>query len=518
MSIGNNFDNLTSFQLSSYFKTGNFIIDSMLVTILLSLIRLISKRFDYFLEDYEGSFFSADYLLSIFCKHNIVEFEGKISYITSTFDSTYTASPTFSNRFRALWNYIVNKIDTNKTIYKISEYTFTINKYEYNEPIYIVSQDSKFLLDYDKQIYAYTYINSENNESNDTKKHNNKIEKIKVVLSSKKASIAEIQQFVEDITNNYLDNIANTRCNKQFVYTLTKTKFDDYIYECWNETVFESSRSFDNLFFEQREYALRKIDFFLNNKNWYFEKGIPYSLGIGLYGEPGTGKTSFIKALATYTKRHIVVISLKLIKTKADLETFFFERVYNQDNKKKPIDFSKKIIVFEDIDCIGNIVLNRANKLENSNSNTSKTNLLVEALTNTLLETNDKSSEIKTTLLESKPTSDTELTLDDILNLWDGIRETSGRIMVISSNHYDKLDPALVRPGRIDLTLEMTLVTRAIIKELYEKWFTGLTINYDILNKIEEKFYSPAELINIYVSSNNNPAEFLDRLLLNKHI
>ena len=111
MSIGNNFDNLTSFQLSSYFKTGNFIIDSMLVTILLSLIRLISKRFDYFLEDYEGSFFSADYLLSIFCKHNIVEFEGKISYITSTFDSTYTASPTFSNRFRALWNYIVNNID-----------------------------------------------------------------------------------------------------------------------------------------------------------------------------------------------------------------------------------------------------------------------------------------------------------------------------------------------------------------------------------------------------------------------
>jgi chaperone BCS1 len=45
------------------------------------------------------------------------------------------------------------------------------------------------------------------------------------------------------------------------------------------------------------------------------------------------------------------------------------------------------------------------------------------------------------------------ITLDDILNLWDGLKETPGRILGISSNHYNKLDPALVRPGRIDITI-----------------------------------------------------------------
>ena len=44
------------------------------------------------------------------------------------------------------------------------------------------------------------------------------------------------------------------------------------------------------------------------------------------------------------------------------------------------------------------------------------------------------------------------------LNLWDGIRETPGRIIVITSNHYDQLDPALIRPGRIDMTYEFKKV------------------------------------------------------------
>ena len=122
----------------------------------------------------------------------------------------------------------------------------------------------------------------------------------------------------------YFKRNQQSRKMKKFIYTLTKANYDEFTHERWSETVFESTRTFDNLFFEKKIETLMKINFFLNNRKWYFDKGIPYSLGIGLHGPPGTGKTSFIKALSNMTDRHIVTISLKLIKTKKQLDSIFF--------------------------------------------------------------------------------------------------------------------------------------------------------------------------------------------------
>ena len=109
------------------------------------------------------------------------------------------------------------------------------------------------------------------------------------------------------------------------------------------------------------------------------------------------------------------------------------------------------------------------------------------------------------------------LTLDDFLNLWDGIRETPGRIIVITSNFYSQLDPALVRPGRIDIGYELANVSHRIIQEMHYHFFQTHIKEYD-LDGIKPFFYSPAELVNIYLSSDFNETNYINRLKENKKI
>jgi SpoVK/Ycf46/Vps4 family AAA+-type ATPase len=103
------------------------------------------------------------------------------------------------------------------------------------------------------------------------------------------------------------------------------------------------------------------------------------------------------------------------------------------------------------------------------------------------------------------------------LNLWDGIRETPGRIMIISSNHYHELDPALIRPGRIDVTLELSYASRNIINEIYSHLFDDV-MDDKTIKKIKDYFYSPAEIINIYMNEERNKERFIERLCKNEHV
>jgi chaperone BCS1 len=242
--------------------------------------------------------------------------------------------------------------------------------------------------------------------------------------------------------------------------------------------------------------------------------GIPYSLGIGLYGPPGTGKTSFFKCLANMTKRHIVILSFKLIKTKRQLDDFFFENRYNNNNKPYSVGFDKKIIIIEDIDCLGEIVCERKSKNEIENScNYTNNSLNVNEIIQTIVKSNIEQNKLLEKSAKNKNEDDI-ITLDDILNLWDGLKETPGRILGISSNHYDKLDSALIRPGRIDINLKLDNVSRTILKQMYEKYYIQ-NIDETKLNQINEYFYSPAEIINCYVMNKDNPENFMKRLMQN---
>ena len=530
--------NIFNMILFDKFKTGDHIIDAIFTTIILTSITYILQFINHFIIDkLNFTYLSSSFNIIDLCyKKYSVEYEGKISIITNKYDFQLNETSAFSDRFKSLWHYIIENVGNNDTIHHIKEYSFTTlssnryNEYKRDFGIYMVIQNDKFLISKKHEIYAYTSINShsqENDEDQNKKnKNTNKIDKIKIELFSYKSNVQVIKEFVDELTIQYVSSIQNSRENKRFIYTLTKTNSKDDNCELWNETIFSSTRTFNNLFFSGKMKFIKELDFFLHSKNWYFEKGIPYSLGIGMYGPPGTGKTSLIKAIANYTNRHIITISLKLIKTKKQLDNIFFEDRYNLDNNKDSISFDKKIIVFEDIDCMGDIVLDREKNKQKLNIGIGSRKLMFDELSSNskisvgdLLETivaTEKASE-QICVLPKMPIDEEPITLDDILNLWDGIRETPGRIMIISSNHYHELDPALIRPGRIDLTLELSYTSHEIIKEMYKHFFDQ-DLPDDKLSKIPDKFYSPAEIINIYMKENRDKNKFIDRLSTNKHV
>ena len=402
----------------------------------------------------------------------------------------------FTNRFRAFWNKVSKRFSKSNdilTIQETSNYNHGNHPKDYDD-IFLVSQRKQFLMDEDLQIYAVTSID---NETTNSDKRSSHIERYNVILYSYYCSLNQLTKYIDEITTMYMKSIEEDRQYKRFCYTLTHIKSDEGRYERWAEQEFKTTSSFDNMFFDEKDACLKQLDFFINNVQWYYDKGIQHSIGFGLHGPPGTGKTSFIKCLAKKTNRHIVSISLKLIKTKRQLEEIFFENHYNNMNRDKPIAFDKKIIVFEDIDCIGDIVIDRDLKSKNA----------LDEITNKL-----ENTEVKDTLEKLKiPLGEEPLTLDDFLNLLDGVRETPGRIIILTSNHYDKLDRALTRPGRIDCTIHMQNISRLNLQKICEFYYGKKMMKRDLV-KIKERSHSPAEVINLYTIYKDDMKGFIQSL------
>ncbi|KAL0089250.1 P-loop containing nucleoside triphosphate hydrolase protein [Phycomyces blakesleeanus] len=161
---------------------------------------------------------------------------------------------------------------------------------------------------------------------------------------------------------------------------------------------------------------------FLVSEKWYSDRGIPYRRGYLLYGTPGSGKTSFVYSLAGELGLNIYVVSLS---NKGLTDDTLGELVSGTPNRC--------ILLVEDVDA----AFVHRNRADGSGTNS--------------------------------------VTFSGLLNAIDGVAAQEGRILCMTTNHKEKLDPALIRPGRIDVRVHFENATQEQARELFTKFYPGLT-------------------------------------------
>ena len=172
-----------------------------------------------------------------------------------------------------------------------------------------------------------------------------------------------------------------------------------------------------------KERILEDVQDFMGSAKWYYDRGIPYRRGYLLYGPPGTGKSSFIQALAGELDYDIAILNLS-------------ERGLTDDrlNHLLTIIPARTLVLLEDVDA--------------AFSNRRQT--------------------------DSDGYRGANVTFSGLLNALDGVASAEERIMFLTTNHVDRLDEALVRPGRVDMTVRLDEASRYQIQQLWNRFYGEL--------------------------------------------
>jgi hypothetical protein len=268
---------------------------------------------------------------------------------------------------------------------------------------------------------------------------------------------------------------------------------------------FTSKRTLDNVFGDQVVAIKKRLDIFMNRPEWYAEHGIPHTFGLLLHGEPGCGKTSTARAIANMTNRHVVNVNMSQVRTKKQLKTLLLDEdiIVAEDVGSKETAYSipikNRIYVIEDMDCQqGNEV-----GLRRDLAAKKRQDIMERAQ-------NAHKGAVNYVMAELEE----ELDLATFLNVLDGMLETPGRIIIMTSNQPDKLDGALIRPGRIDMIVKYGRISRKNTVKMVEHFYRSdhVTITDEVASTLPDKRWTPAEVTQVLFQYIDEPSDALHHL------
>ncbi|XP_075092048.1 AAA-ATPase At5g17760-like [Nicotiana tabacum] len=213
----------------------------------------------------------------------------------------------------------------------------------------------------------------------------------------------------------------------------------------WDSVNLEHPSTFETLALETalKKAIIEDLDRFLKSKEFYRRVGKAWKRGYLLYGPPGTGKSNLIAAIANYLKFDIYDLDLSHIRRDSDLRKLLLSTK------------NRSILVIEDIDCSVDLPERTQNRTNHAEYGRSR---------------------------------DRELTLGGLLNFIDGLWSSSAdeRVIIFTTNHKERLDPALLRPGRMDMHIHMSYLTSESFKVLAANYLEIHDTRQGYFREIEE--------------------------------
>ncbi|XVF54229.1 hypothetical protein PTKIN_Ptkin05aG0163700 [Pterospermum kingtungense] len=243
------------------------------------------------------------------------------------------------------------------------------------------------------------------------------------------------KRYREMITGAYLEHVVKegkeirVRNRQRKLYTNSPGyKWPTYKQTMWSHIVFEHPATFETMALEpeKKKEIIEDLVTFCKSREFYARIGKAWKRGYLLYGPPGTGKSTMIAAMANLLNYDVYDLELTAVKDNTELRKLLIETT------------CKSIIVIEDIDCSLDLTGQRKKKEEKC------------------LE--DEIEKMDKVRKEGKEEGSSKVTLSGLLNFIDGLWSACGgeRLIVFTTNYVEKLDPALIRRGRMDKHIELS--------------------------------------------------------------